>query len=152
MISRIDLGEISGDLVVLAPPLAGTDGPRFVRMKRIGGALLWFAGAYFVGRAVLEPFVIDLNDPATYQNDWGGPTLIGVLIVHCGLGVIAAGLMAWRLMRRSSRRLHKAVDRPTTPSDDDAGRVLSMAGVGAGLPRQQEGQGERRQLHQESHA
>lgn len=121
-------------------------------MKRIGGALLWFTGAYFVGRAVLEPFVIDLNDPSTYQHDWGGPTLMGVLLVHCGLGVIAAGLMAWRLMRRSSRRLHKTVDRPVPPSDDDSGRVLSMAGVGTGLPRQQERQGERQQLHQESHA
>ena len=73
-------------------------------MKRIGAGILWFIGIYFVVRALAEPFVIDVNDPSTYQHDWGGPHLAGVLLVHCGLGVVAAALMAWRLIRRSSKR------------------------------------------------
>jgi hypothetical protein len=124
-------------------------------MKRIGSALLWFAGVYFVARALVEPFTIDFGDPSSYQDDWGGPNLIGVLLAHCGMGLLAAGLMAWRLMRSSSRRLAKQVDRPTPPGDGDADRshrVLSMAGVGAGLPGQQERGGQGHQDHQERHA
>ncbi|MFG1605444.1 hypothetical protein [Actinoplanes sp. NPDC049265] len=137
-------------------------------MKRIGAALLWIAGAYCVARALIEPFVIDFSDPSTYRHDWGGPTLVGVLFVHCGLGVLAAALMAWRLMRRSSLRL--TADRPAPPSADDdaggpepgvgahrvgplagvgAGRGRSMAGVGAGLARQQERGAQGGQDHQE---
>ena len=84
-------------------------------MKRIGVATLWVIGIYFVARALAEPFVIDVNDPATYRHDWGGPHLDGVLLVHCGLGVVAAALMAWRLMRRSSRRLRGRL--PAPPGD-----------------------------------
>ena len=40
-------------------------------------------GLFFIVRAVAEPFVIDMSDPATYRNDWGGPSLPGVLLVHC---------------------------------------------------------------------
>jgi hypothetical protein len=62
-------------------------------------------GLFFIVRAVAEPFVIDLSDPATYRNDWGGPSLLGVLLVHCGPGVVAAVAIAMVLIRgRSSRR------------------------------------------------
>lgn len=44
-------------------------------------------GLYFVVRALVEPFVIDVTDPATYAKDWGGPSLAGVLAVHSGPGV-----------------------------------------------------------------
>ena len=87
-------------------------------MKRIGVATLWVIGIYFVARALAEPFVIDVNDPATYRDDWGGPHLAGVLLVHCGLGVVAAALMAWRLMRRSSKRLRL----PARPQAEDEQR------------------------------
>jgi len=94
-------------------------------MKRFGVVTLWIIGLYFVARAIAEPFVIDLNDPATYQNDWGGPSLTGVLLVHCGLGVVAAALMAWRLMRRSSVRLRRGTGRqpaaPRVPGEPDSG-------------------------------
>ena len=94
-------------------------------MKRFGVAILWIIGLYFVVRAIAEPFVIDLNDPATYQNDWGGPSLTGVLLVHCGLGLVAAALMAWRLMRRSSVRLRRGTGRhsaaPPTPGEPGSG-------------------------------
>jgi len=62
-------------------------------------------GLYLIVRAVAEPFVIDMSDPATYRNDWGGPTLLGVLLVHCGPGVVAAIAIAMALIRgRSSSR------------------------------------------------
>jgi hypothetical protein len=63
-------------------------------MKKIAMAVGMVVGLYFVGRAIAEPFVIDAADLATYQNDWGGPSLSGVLTVHCGPGVVAAALMA----------------------------------------------------------
>jgi hypothetical protein len=69
-------------------------------MKRIGVVLLWIIGLFFVARAVAEPFVIDMTDPATYRLDWGGPHLAGVLAVHCGPGIVAAVLMARSLARR----------------------------------------------------
>ena len=90
-------------------------------MKRIGVGILWIIGLYFVARAVAEPFVIDLNDPATYQHDWGGPSLAGVLLVHCGLGLAAAALMAWRLMRRSSVRLRRGTDRRADAARNPSG-------------------------------
>jgi hypothetical protein len=61
-------------------------------------------GLYFIGRAVAEPFVIDMSDRATYQHDWGGPSLAGVLLVHCGPGLISAVLIAWALRSRWRRR------------------------------------------------
>ncbi|MBU2667586.1 hypothetical protein KOI35_29140 [Actinoplanes bogorensis] len=61
---------------------------------------LFIVGLYFVVRAVAEPFVIDFGDPATYQNDWGGPNLLGVLAVHMGPGVLAAALMLLWIRRR----------------------------------------------------
>ncbi|MBG0813723.1 hypothetical protein [Planomonospora sp. ID82291] len=72
-------------------------------MRKILQVLGFIVGAYLIVRAVAEPFVIDLSDPATYRNDWGGPGLAGVLAVHCGPGLVAAALMAWALMRRRSR-------------------------------------------------
>ena len=59
-------------------------------------------GLFFIVRAVAEPFVIDMSDPATYRNDWGGPSLPGVLLVHCGPGVLAAVVIALVLVRRRS--------------------------------------------------
>lgn len=70
-------------------------------------------GLYLVGRAIVEPFVIDVTDPATYRNDWGGPSLFGVLAVHCGPGLVAAVIMAWTVLRRRPAR--HAFERPDTP-------------------------------------
>jgi hypothetical protein len=35
-------------------------------------------------RAIAEPFVIDVTDPATYREDWGGPSLLGFLSFTVG--------------------------------------------------------------------
>ena len=59
-------------------------------------------GLYLIVRAVAEPFVIDMSDPATYRNDWGGPSLLGVVLVHCGPGVVAAIAIAMAMIRRRS--------------------------------------------------
>ena len=66
--------------------------------------LLTIVAAYLVGRAILEPFVIDMGDPATYRHDWGGPSLIGVLAVHCGAALLVIGYAAVRLRRRAGSR------------------------------------------------
>jgi hypothetical protein len=68
---------------------------------RVVGLVL---GLYLIVRAIAEPFVIDMSDPATYRNDWGGPSLFGVLLVHCGPGVIAAIVITMVLIRRRSAR------------------------------------------------
>lgn len=57
-----------------------------VCMKKIVIGVGLLLGLYLVVRAVAEPFVIDMTDPATYRSDWGGPSLAGVLLVHCGPG------------------------------------------------------------------
>ena len=80
-------------------------------MRRVVLVLAWLLGAYFIVRAVAEPFAIDWRNPASYAGDWGGPSLAGVLAVHVGPGVVAAALMTWSLVRRRSGRPTTA-DRP----------------------------------------
>jgi hypothetical protein len=73
-------------------------------VRRAATAVGLALGLYLIVRAVAEPFVIDMSDPATYQDDWGGPSLFGVLLVHCGPGVVAAVAIVMALMRRRSVR------------------------------------------------
>jgi hypothetical protein len=87
-------------------------------MKLIGTAFLWILGVFLIARAAVEPFVIDLGDPATYRLDWGGPHLAGVLAVHMGPGIIAAALMTRAVVRRVSGRRPRdaAVSAAGTPA------------------------------------
>jgi hypothetical protein len=66
--------------------------------------MLWAAGLvvglYLVVRAIAELVVIDFGDPASYRHDWGGPSLAGVLAVHCGPGILAAAAMVVAFLRR----------------------------------------------------
>ena len=73
-------------------------------MRKAATAAGLAIGLFLVVRAVAEPFVIDLSEPATYRNDWGGPSLFGVLLVHCGPGVVAAVVIAMALIRRRPSR------------------------------------------------
>ena len=73
-------------------------------MKKIAVILGAIVCLYLVGRAVAEPFVIDVTDPATYRNDWGGPSLFGVLAVHCGPGLVIGAVTVWALLRRRPAR------------------------------------------------
>lgn len=72
-------------------------------MRLVAAVLAWIVGLYFVGRAIAELLLIDYGNPASYQADWGGPSLLGVLAVHAGPGVIAAALMIGYLIRRRGR-------------------------------------------------
>jgi hypothetical protein len=72
-------------------------------MRKAAGIVGLALGLFFIVRAAAEPFVIDMSDPATYRNDWGGPSLIGVLLVHMGPGVIAAVVIGMLLVRRFSK-------------------------------------------------
>jgi hypothetical protein len=76
------------------------------KTARVVGLVL---GLYFVARAIVEPFVIDMSNPASYRHDWGGPSLFGVLLVHCGPGLLAAAAIAVTLLDRRSavRRRHE---------------------------------------------
>lgn len=70
-------------------------------MKR---ALLIFGAivtAFLIVRAIVEVLTLHYTDHSSYQHDWGGPSVIGVLLVHCLPGVIAA--VAVIMMLRKSR-------------------------------------------------
>lgn len=76
---------------------------RFLRSVAIVvGVLL---GIFFIVRAVVELATIDYSDPSSYATDWGGPSLAGVLLVHCGLGLVSAIALvyAWRRFRAGGR-------------------------------------------------
>ena len=71
-------------------------------MKKAAIASALILGAFFIIRAIVELLTLDYSDPTSYANDWGGPSLAGVILVHCGLGVIAAVvLVIWWRRRRS---------------------------------------------------
>jgi hypothetical protein len=77
-------------------------------VRKVLVALGVIVGIFFIVRAVIELLAIDYSDPASYADDWGGPSLAGVLVVHCGLGLIAAiwiGVFLWRRRSSRSRRL-----------------------------------------------
>lgn len=62
----------------------------FMRVGLIFGYIL---GVYLIGRAIVEPFIMDYGNPASYKDSWGGPSLIGVLAVHIVPGIISAVLI-----------------------------------------------------------
>ncbi|MBM7490222.1 hypothetical protein JOD64_001444 [Micromonospora luteifusca] len=73
----------------------------------VGAAIGLIIALYFIVRAVIEPFVIDFSDPASYQNDWGAPSLAAVLAVHCGPGVLAAVIIIVVIVRRARAKADK---------------------------------------------
>jgi hypothetical protein len=75
-----------------------------VHVRKLAIVVGLVLGLFLIVRAVAEPFVIDLSNPATYRNDWGGPSLVGVLLVHCGPGVVSAVAIAQVLLQRHQRR------------------------------------------------
>jgi hypothetical protein len=69
-------------------------------MKRIAIFAAVIVGLYLTGRAIAEPFIIHWGDPASYRDDWGGPTLAGVFAVHCLPGLILPVFVASRASPR----------------------------------------------------
>lgn len=60
------------------------------------------AGIYAVARGIAEFFNVHYSDPASYRGDWGGPSLVGVFLVHSGPGfvvVVAAVVYVRRRLR-----------------------------------------------------
>jgi hypothetical protein len=72
-------------------------------MKKVLAIFGLLLGVFLMARAVSWPFQIDPGDPASYANDWGGPSLLGVAAVHCGPGIVAAAILT-ALIVRSRRR------------------------------------------------
>jgi hypothetical protein len=71
--------------------------------RALGLGLAGVFAIYLLGRGVAEFFVIHYSDPASYRNDWGGPSLAGVFAVHSGPAVLivaGAGVYASRVLRR----------------------------------------------------
>jgi hypothetical protein len=73
-------------------------------MRKVAWGIGIVLGLFFLVRAIAELVVIDFSDPATYRDDWGGPSLVGVLLVHCGPGLVAAAIAAVVFVRRSRHR------------------------------------------------
>jgi len=67
-----------------ADALAAADdkGHRLARLLGMGAAGL--IAVYMVARGIVELFVINYSSPPSYRNNWGGPSLAGVLAVHSG--------------------------------------------------------------------
>lgn len=83
--------------------------PQF--LAAVGGLL----AAYLVVRGIVEFFVINFSRPESYREDWGGPSLAGVLAVHSGPGLailIFAGVYLYRLRQAQK----KAVSAPGAQS------------------------------------
>ena len=76
--------------------------------RALGLGLGGLLALYLVGRGVAEFFIVHYNDPASYRDAWGGPSLAGVFAVHSGPAVaIVAGSVIW-LCRRLRARRHAA--------------------------------------------
>jgi hypothetical protein len=73
-------------------------------MRKVAWGIGILLGLFFLVRAIAELVVIDFSDLATYRDDWGGPSLTGVLLVHCGPGLLVVALVALVFVRRSRRR------------------------------------------------
>ena len=63
----------------------------------------YIVGAFFVVRAVIEVVTVDSGHAVSYEKDWGGPSLLGVLAVHCLPGAVALALMVWGALRLRQR-------------------------------------------------
>jgi len=70
-------------------------------MRRTVQLSLAVLAIYLVLRGIGELFVINYGHPSSYQKDWGGPSLAGVLAVHSGPALlILVASFAWLRRRR----------------------------------------------------
>lgn len=75
-------------------------------IRALGLAIAGLLALYLVGRGIAEFFTINYSDPASYRNDWGGPSLAGVFAVHSGpaVAIVAGSAIYLRRHRRTTRR------------------------------------------------
>lgn len=116
----IALVLVAASLIVLAVArpsprrLARWAGSR--RLARTAGYVLGgIVALYLLGRAVAEFFVVDYASPASYRDSWGGPSLVGVFLVHAGPGAavvvaIAGYLLRWWPRSRRRQKTDKAAE------------------------------------------
>ena len=72
---------------------------------------------YLSGRAGAEFFTVDYSNPASYRGGWGGPSLVGVFLVHAGPGAAIVIALVGYLFRwwPRSRRTQKADETTLSP-------------------------------------
>ena len=86
---------------MLAPSNRAVHGGKLKRMRRTLQVVAGVIALYAVVRGVAELFQIDYGNPAPYRQDWGGPSLAGVLAVHAGPGLaVLLGAFIWLRRRR----------------------------------------------------
>ena len=86
------------------------------RMRTVGLIVGSVVAAFLIVRALVEVFTIHYSDPSSYQHDWGGPGIAGVLLVHCLPGLLAAFAVLVGV-RRHRRRAYGS-----SPATIEAGR------------------------------
>jgi hypothetical protein len=77
---------------------------RHIAVPAIAVSVGGLISLYLVGRAIAEFFVVNYSDPASYRNDWGGPSLAGVFAVHAGPGIAIVIAAIVGLYRRHHHR------------------------------------------------
>ena len=71
-------------------------------LRTLGIGLAGLLSVYLIGRGIAEFFTVNYSDPASYRDDWGGPSLAGVFAVHSGPAVLA--VLGWTIYLRRKRR------------------------------------------------
>ncbi len=71
-------------------------------LRTLGACLAGLLSVYLVGRGIAEFFTVSYSDPASYRDDWGGPSLAGVFAVHSGPAVLV--VLGWTVYLRRRRR------------------------------------------------
>ncbi len=71
-------------------------------LRMPGAGLAGLLSVYLIGRGIAEFFTVNYSDPASYRNDWGGPSLAGVFAVHSGPAVLV--VLGWTIYLRRRRR------------------------------------------------
>ena len=72
-------------------------------LRRVGLATALLVGVFLVGRAIVELVTVDPNQPSTYRDDWGGPSYLGVILVHAGPGLLVLAVLVLTIRRRHRR-------------------------------------------------
>ena len=72
-------------------------------MRRVALLVGLVFAVFLVVRAVVELITFHYSDPSSYEHDWGGPSMVGVLLVHCLPGMFAAvAVLLWVRRSRAS--------------------------------------------------
>ena len=114
LLSLVALAVVRPSPNRLARSLAGTRRLARSACYALGGIV----ALYLVGRAVAEFFTVDYSNPASYRDSWGGPSLVGVFLVHAGPGAAIVIALVGYLFRwwPRSRRTPKAEGTALSPS------------------------------------